>query len=116
MKYLTFENFDELQEDAIKQLIKKNAKSEPDWVKTFLIVLTSKNKIPISGYGEFPLKIRLDYYADEPFVVHTCFNLMDINTNSFNEYIKSTNKSETNLYKEFSSNNLKKYANTFNVA
>jgi hypothetical protein len=128
MKYLTFQNFDTTgcdtekqlklkifdttKCDAIKQLIQQNATSatEPEWVQNFLMALTSKNKIPISGYGvEFPLKIRLDYYADEPFVVHICFNLMDINTNSFNEYIKSKNKSEKNLYKEFSSNNLKSF-------
>ena len=119
MKYLTFKNVVPTPLNAIKQLIELielKATTEPDWVQHFLMVLTSKNKIPISGYGEYPLNIKLDNYAEEPFVVHTCFNRMDINTNSLSEYIESTNKSETSLFIEFSSSNLKKYANTFNVA
>ena len=116
MKYLKFEDFeDPTQLIAIKQLIQEKA-SDSNWVKAFLFALTNKNKIPINGYPESrQLRIELKNNVREPYLIHTCFNSMDLNTNSLNEYIGSPNKPETSLFKEFGIEALKAVANTFNI-
>ena len=113
---LNYENFNPTQLDAIKQLIQQNATSNPDWVKTFYIVLTSKNKIPISGFGQKPLTVILNSHVKVPYVVNSCFHRMEINTESLNEYIGSTDKSTNALYIAFSYGVLSSIANTFDVA
>jgi hypothetical protein len=115
MKYLKFEHFNQEQLIAIKQLIQEKA-SDSNWVKAFLFALTNKNKIPINGYPESrQLRIELKNNVREPYIIHTCFNSMDLNTNSLNEYIGSPNKPETSLFIEFGIEALKAVANTFNI-
>ena len=115
MKYLNFKSFNSTQLVAIKQLILENTTLNSNWVKAFLFALTNKNKIPINGYGNLPLTIKLDNYTNKPYVIHTCFNRMDLNTDSLNEYIQSTNKSENALYNAFSYEVLSSIENTFDA-
>jgi hypothetical protein len=108
MKYLQFENFNSVDKiDSIKNLIKSKIDSDSNWLKLFLFALTNKTKIPINGYEKNKLIILLNSYVSPPYVIHTCYNLMDLNKNTFDEYFNSTNKSETSLYTAFSSTVLK---------
>ncbi len=117
MKYLKLINFNTEQLIAIKELIQLKISSDSDWVKTFLFALTNKNKIPISGYEDSKqLRIELKEGFDEPYIIYTCFNSMYISNNSLNEYIRSINKSETELFLEFNTNALKASAKIFNIS
>ena len=119
MKHLKFVGFSVEQLTAVKDLIKEKSDSEPDWVRAFLFAITNKNKIPISGFpSDKQLRIELKTLGTEqpPFIVHTCFNNMDLNKSALDEYINSTDKKKTKLYEYFNIETFKSIADHFNIA
>ena len=119
MKHLRFDGFNEYQKDAVKELIQEKSAGNPDWVRAFLFAITSKNKIPISGFPIYKqLTIVLKSLGTEqpPFIVHTCSNIMDLNKSALDEYINSTDKSKTKLYEYFGIETLNNIANMFNIS
>ena len=118
MKHLNFVGFNEVERKAVKDLIKEKSDSDPDWVRAFLFAITNKNKIPISGFpSDKQLRIELKTFAENhPFIVHTCFNTMDLKKSALDEYINSENKTETKLYEYFNIETFKSIADQFNIA
>ncbi len=50
IQYLKFNNFNPLQTEAMKELIKLKIEKNPEWLKIFLLLITGKSYIPTNGY------------------------------------------------------------------
>ncbi len=114
IKYIQFINFNnEEQKNVIKELIREKL-ADPNWIKRFLLNLTSKEKIPITG---IKLTIQLSSgNFDAPFKTSVCFNTMIINPVLLNDYMNSTNKSQHILNSEFNFDNVLQDVSCFTVA
>ena len=117
IEHLKFENFEnEDEKNSIKEMIQINIRKDPKYIEKLLLAMTGTTKLSVSGYGRNPLRIEVRSDAKIPFELHTCFNQMIINKNTFDVFYTSQDKTTTDLYQYFSSDMLTRLSNDFSTA
>lgn len=125
MKHLKFLKFnDENEISSIKELIKNMSNSvigsndkHNKYIELLLLSMTGNSRIPMVGYPlTNELKIELSNVCKKPYEIHTCFNQMIINRDTFREFYLNSNKETTELYKYFSPILLKHMSGDFSLS
>ncbi len=118
MEYLKFKNFENPEEsEAIKKMIQSYITTDTKYIEKLLLAMTGTSKIPVLGYNvDYPLTIELKSDAKKPFEIHTCYNQMFINKETFENFHISPEQKTTQLYEHFSSEALINLSNQFSIA
>ena len=118
--HINFINFTTEQIDILKQIINQHIalSDEKTYLETLLLVMTGSNKIPAIGYPHSnKLRFELQGYIEpKPIDIHSCFNQFIINPRLLQEYIRASNKKETELYTTFDIQTLKGFTQDFSSA
>ena len=119
-KHINFIDFTPEQIDILKQIINQHIalSDEKTYLETLLLVMTGSNKIPAIGYPHSN-KLRFELQGNiepKPIDIHSCFNQFIINPRLVQEYIRASNKKETELYTTFDIKTLKGFTQDFSSA
>jgi hypothetical protein len=119
-QHLTFENFDDNEKNILLNLIKNKYMDNPEYLEILLLTMTGSSRIPALGYVKYPLKIeKMSFvaYDVKPYDIHTCFNHMEINRDLFNIFklANPDRQKETEFYKAFDIEYLRKISQFFNI-
>ena len=121
LKFIGFANDNHTK--PLKSLLKQNIDTYPNYIEKLLIAITGVPNIPAFGYSKNKeLTIELYNYYDKtnliPFILHTCFNKLDLNNNAYFKYIDATDdeKINTELYKYFQPEILTKMSEDHSLA
>jgi hypothetical protein len=124
ISYLKFKNFNnDEQRDKIKNLINSFIEKDPEYLEKLLEAMTGASSIPVQGYphvfplegeqGEQPLHFWLREYTDASSEFHTCFNQLIISKSVLDDYMRSSDPEQTELYSIFEPENLVNQKNRY---
>jgi hypothetical protein len=118
--HINYINFTSEQKNILKQIIDEHIKKngEKKYLEMLLMVMSGFPKISPTGYKQSNvLRFELNENIEpKPIDIHSCFNQFIINPKLFDEYLNASNKEQSELYKIFSLDTLKKLSLDFSSA